>query len=235
MSLNKQNGNMYGFITYTWNPLAGECSHDCVYCSTKALMRYPVIKAKYSGKPRLVESCLKDNLGSGNFIFVCAQNDLFAKDVDRHHIWSILDKCDKFPDNTYLFQSKNPSRFKYHLDDLPRHSLLGTTIESNRSYPYVSNAPLAQYRASEMAELYKQGHKTMVTIEPILDFDLPELVELVEMCRPEWVNIGADSKGNDLQEPDKGKVDMLEMVLSERGLKVLPKGNLNRLDRRHET
>src|SRR3990167_1900105 len=30
--LNKQKGNMYGFVTHTWNPIKGKCSHNCSYC-----------------------------------------------------------------------------------------------------------------------------------------------------------------------------------------------------------
>lgn len=37
MPLNKAKGNMYEWVTHTWNPLAGECSHGCSYCSTNNL------------------------------------------------------------------------------------------------------------------------------------------------------------------------------------------------------
>ena len=30
--LKKTNGNMYEFITHTWNTVAGKCPHDCKYC-----------------------------------------------------------------------------------------------------------------------------------------------------------------------------------------------------------
>jgi len=79
--MNKSNGNMYSWITHTWNPLAGKCLHECSYCSTNKLMRYPVIKQKYSGELRLDAKAMEENLGSGNNIFVVAQNDLFAADV----------------------------------------------------------------------------------------------------------------------------------------------------------
>ena len=31
MGLNKQKGNMYGFINFTWNAIKGKCPHDCSY------------------------------------------------------------------------------------------------------------------------------------------------------------------------------------------------------------
>ena len=30
--LNVAKGNMYGFITHTWNPIKGHCYHQCSYC-----------------------------------------------------------------------------------------------------------------------------------------------------------------------------------------------------------
>ena len=35
MGLNKQKGNMYAFVTHTWNPIRGKCPHDCSYCYMK--------------------------------------------------------------------------------------------------------------------------------------------------------------------------------------------------------
>ena len=32
MPLNKSTGNMYDFITHTWNTIKGECPHECSYC-----------------------------------------------------------------------------------------------------------------------------------------------------------------------------------------------------------
>lgn len=31
MPLNKSTGNMYKFITHTWNTIKGECPHGCSY------------------------------------------------------------------------------------------------------------------------------------------------------------------------------------------------------------
>jgi hypothetical protein len=64
--------------------------------------------------------------------------------------------------------------------------------------------------------------------EPIMDFDLPELVFLVKMCNPTQVNIGADSGNNSLPEPDKEKVLELIAALSE-FTTVKQKKNLKRI------
>jgi hypothetical protein len=67
-----------------------------------------------------------------------------------------------------------------------------------------------------------------VTIEPIMDFDLEPMVELIKSCSPIQVNIGADSGGNKLSEPSKGKV--LDLIAElEKFTKIHNKKNLGRL------
>ena len=33
--LRESKGNMYDFITHTWNPIKGKCLHNCSYCYMK--------------------------------------------------------------------------------------------------------------------------------------------------------------------------------------------------------
>ena len=223
--LNKSNGNMYEFVTHTWNPLGGACPHGCSYCSTSKLKRYPVIREKYSGKPRLYENKFGD-LGSGKFIFVAAQNDLFADNVQPAMIERVLDHCGLF-DNKYLFQSKNPGRMNMYIRTARLDAIVCTTIETNRHYPEImKNSPMPLIRAQWM-ELYSDL-KHYVTIEPIMDFDHVELVRLIRMCNPVQVNIGADSGKNGLPEPSRMKIINLIEVLRE-FTKVEKKTNLERL------
>lgn len=219
---------MYEFVTHTWNPLAGECPHKCSYCSTNKLSdRYPVIKSKYSGEPRIDEKQMKTNLGKDNFIFICAQNDLFAEGVDENMVMDILGYCDKF-DNKYLFQTKNP--YELYQYALPQNSVVCTTIETNRIYSKImDNCPCPSDRADMMNEIaHEMDVATYVTIEPIMDFDLDEMCYLIETCLPIQVNIGADSGNNNLPEPSKEKV--LELISRlEKFTKVVQKKNLDRL------
>lgn len=220
---------MYDFVTHTWNPLAGKCSHDCIYCSTKRLMlAYPVLKVKYNGMPRTEPSCLRDFLGIDNVIFVCAQNDLFTEDVNPDDIEDILKVCRNFPLNRYLFQSKNPNRFLEFHSQYPKNSIFGTTIETNRDMAGISKAPGVAERVIAMGKLAGRNYSTMITIEPILKFDLAELTDLIDWCEPEWVNIGADSKNYRLNEPDPGEVEALIKALQVK-YKVIVKDNLGRL------
>ena len=72
------------------------------------------------------------------------------------------------------------------------------------------------------------GFETFITIEPILDFDLNAMVDLLKQCTPEQVNIGADSGRNNLPEPSKEKVLKLISELQKFTI-INKKSNLQRL------
>jgi protein gp37 len=170
---------------------------------------------------------LNVDLGSGNYIFVGSSCDMFATDIPSDWINKTLKHCQKF-DNTYLFQSKNPGRFKNFL--FPEKTILGTTIETNRIYTSMNCIPRGTVptpfdRAMQMAHL---NFRKMVTIEPIMDFSLQELLYLITIINPEWVNIGSDSGGNKLPEPSRDKIQQLIKGLSDITV-VRKKTNIKRL------
>ena len=79
-----------------------------------------------------------------------------------------------------------------------------TTIETNRIYPDImGNTPSPADRAFGLS---KFPFNRYLTIEPILDFDFNELVNLVKLANPVQVNIGADSGNHHLNEPSKEKI-----------------------------
>ena len=216
--LKKQSGNMYDFVSHTWSPIKGKCSHDCSYCYMKKWGKQPPL--------HLDEKDLETNFGSGNFIFVCHTCDMFAEDVPDIWIRQVLNRTRRY-NNKYLFQSKNPKRFLDYCEAYPDDILFGTTIETNRDI-VKSKAPPYTERSEALGMLHERGYETMVTIEPIFDFDLEELVDLVVLANPEWVNIGADSKGHGLPEPSREKIEKLVQVLqNETDVKL--KGNLKRI------
>jgi len=220
MGLNIQKGNMYGFVTHTWNTIKGQCYHDCVYCYMK---RFDSLKPVRFDKKEL-----KTDLGSGNFIFVGSSCDMFAPDIKREWIIKTLEHCRKF-DNQYLFQSKNPERFeKFNwVNQLSiENDILCTTIETNRNYSNVTKAIPPKERALQLSTYL--DWKKMVTIEPIMDFDLNEFIDLIKNVEPIQVNIGADSKGHNLPEPTIDKTKELISEL-EQFTKVSQKPNLKRL------
>ena len=199
--LNEAKGNMYTWLTHTWNTIKGECPHGCTYCYMHRWGKQKPI--------RFDEKELKTDLGSGNFIFVGSSCDMFANDIPKEWMEKTLRHCGYF-DNTYLLQSKNPNGFK-HISGIhmPGKIRLCTTIETNRWYlDIMGNTPRPKQRAEEMYQLAKD-FDTYVTIEPIMDFDLQSLVGLIHMCGPTQVNIGADSGNNGLPEPSAEKINSL--------------------------
>ena len=226
MKLTRSKGNMYPWVSHTFNHLAGECPHGCPYCYVQAMQRR-FGNMPYSGQLRLVEEKLSVEFGSGKTIFIENCNDLFANDVPEEWIDRILEHCERWPKNTYVFQTKNPRRIVNDVWWFPNDCLIGTTVETNREND-LGNAPSRRGRLTALAKLFPD-FKTFVTIEPILDFDPYLFVDCLVAARPSFVNIGADSKGCGLPEPSYDKVMMLIHLLKDAGIEVREKRNLERL------
>jgi hypothetical protein len=193
--------------------------------------RFPALKKKYSGAPYIIDGALDANLGEGRTIFMEHMSDLFAKDVPNELIFKVLDHCKQWPRNTYVFQSKNPSRISAFIGLMPCSVILGTTIETNRPTQTVSSAPSPEQRYNAMLSIRCtfKGVKTFVTIEPILAFDLGVLAGWIADLRPDFLNIGADSKKRGLTEPTKAEVLALVAELRKAGIEVREKHNLDRM------
>lgn len=216
--LNPSKGNMYPFVTHTWNTVKGKCPHGCSYCYMRRFKQNPV---------RFDKKELKTDLGSGNFIFVGSSCDMWAWTIEREWIFQTLYHCQVFIDNKYLFQSKNPWHFRAFYGEFTDDVIFGTTIESNRNYE--KGPPQISDRYCGISEISKyDAERVMVTIEPIMDFDLKPMVEIFQDIDPEWVNIGADSQGHRLPEPPPEKIKELISEL-EKFTEVKIKKNLKRL------
>lgn len=134
-------------------------------------------------------------------------SDLFAGVVAGPHRYKGKQAVEKFHGkrkgynrvpNRYLFQSKNPIRFKDFLELMPANTTLGTTIETNYLYDYqrqnVSKAPNPQQRYLDMAALHGVFAELMVSIEPVMDCDPVIMRSYIETISPDYVSIGAESK-----------------------------------------
>lgn len=61
-----------------------------------------------------------------------------------------------------------------------------------------------------MEEIARLERSTMVTVEPLMQFDREEMVSLIRRCRPKLVNIGRNScKGIVLPEPTQEEIQQL--------------------------
>lgn len=219
--MNRVKGNMYEWLTHTWNTVKGKCPHGCHYCYMKRWGEQKPV--------RFDTKELKVDPGAGNFIFVGSSCDMFASKIPLKWITDTLRHCREFDKNRYLFQSKNPQRIYEMRSYLPEDAVLGTTIESNRLYRQMGNAPNPTDRAEAMFILRNQGYRIMITIEPIMDFDIDDLVSMVIACRPNWINIGANTNHKiKLVEPAPSKVmELIDKLKSINEVKVKP--NLRRL------
>lgn len=221
MGLNKSTGNMYEFITHTWNTIKGECPHACSYCYMHRWGKQPPL--------HFDENELKTKLGHGNYIFVGSSCDMFAKDIPEEWIIKTLEHCNKYSENRYFFQSKNPEKMIHMLKNISFNYDICTTIETNRNYQKImNNSPSTWNRATEMMKYDNSLVKKYVTIEPIMDFDMYEMIQVIRICNPVQVNIGADSGHNNLPEPPKEKI--LQLIEELQKFTVIAnKKNLERL------
>ena len=223
MSLKVSRGNMYPWVTHTHAALGGQCPHECSYCYvTNPRFGRP---KKYQGPLRLIESEMGVDFGHGRTIFIENCNDLFAREVPDGFIQRVMAHCIKYPDNIYVFQTKNPIRYR-EVKNWPPMKILGATIETNRITPGIGHAPTPFVRFLGMVDLETSK---FVTIEPILDFDVDILSRWIVNINPSFVNIGADSKGHGLPEPSIKKVDKLINIITSAGIEIREKHNLERL------
>lgn len=217
--------NMYPDVDKTINFIGGKCPYNCSYCYVEDLKRFPVLKKKYSGVIKSMPKEFKKPVGKNKFIFVGSCIDMFAKEIHDTHIIDVINHLSWY-DNTYLFQTKNPERF-LHPWNFPQKSILGTTIETNRDYK-LSKAPTPKKRMEAMVNLKYFKWDRMISLEPLMDFDLKILVKWIKDIKPKYVSIGADSKGKGLEEPSPEKIKALIKKLN-KFTEVKIKDNLKRL------
>lgn len=201
--------NLYDIETSSTNFIAnGLASHNCYMKRMWNMMKDNSIQLK--------ESFFDDNLGKNKRIFVGSSTDMFAENVPAEWIKRVLTHLSKnYPDNIYLYQTKNPRRFnvfQYRLSGMclvnKMDVILGTTIETNRQdeVSKISKAPSVIERADAIRSFSTRGWTTQVTIEPVMDFDELEMIELIEWAKPKKVYIGADSQNSKLPEPLPSKI-----------------------------
>lgn len=192
---------MFDVITATWNPVIG-CYHNCTYCWAVKMAKtklHHMEKYKDGFKPKLVEYELEKKF-TNKFVFAVDMGDLFGKWVPREWILKVIKAVEQNPESYFLFLTKNPSRYHEFIDVFPKNVVLGATIETNRSYPF-SDAPSPIERYKAMANL--KWENKLISIEPIMNFDLDIFVQWMNDIKPKVVYIGFDNYGHRLPEPSK--------------------------------
>lgn len=232
MPLSKRQGNMYDWVTHTWSCLQGECPHHCSYCYV-ANGHWTKGSPAYQGTPRLEPNFDNVKLGRDRTIFVAHTGDLFATGVPQDVVMKVLGKCLEYSTNRYIFQTKDPGNAWQYVEELPMECTIGTTIETNSAIIEESHsmAPSPKDRAEALSWFRDEKFQTFITIEPIMNFGLPGMLNLIHEAYPTWVNIGADSKGCNLPEPTWELVQDLIKGIKDLGIEVREKSNLDRLRR----
>ena len=227
--------NMYkvdGKLVKTWNPFVG-CLYDCVYCEKsfkrqlRRVARSIGCEKCYNYTPHYHPERLK-RIPSAPIVFVCGTGDITY--CTRHYVHKIFKAIDEHKPKkpkTYYFQSKNPACFNLYLEwfkeNQDKVSLL-TTLETNRDewYRQISRAPFPTHRFYDFLDLHYP--RKVVTIEPVLDFDLEIfatwMVQLHKQGSLEYVWFGYDSKNCNLPEPSTEKAQRFVNELKRQGIEV---------------
>ena len=217
--------NMYASAK-TWNPFRG-CNFGCTYCEPsfgrQARRQKHLCNQCYSFAPH----CHPERLGkipSAEIVFVAGVGDISFCPPDFVH--QILDAIEahnrRCPHKTYYLQSKKPECMVPFLKRLPPNVILVTTLETNRDagYSKISKAPPPSVRYRQFRDL--DYHRKVVTVEPVLDFDLDTFSRWLLDIAPEYIWLGFNShpKAVHLPEPNPKKLLRLEGMLLERGVLV---------------
>ena len=210
--------------TKTWNPFKG-CRFGCTYCEPtfkrQAKRQKHNCMECYGYVPHYHEERL-GNIPSTEIVFVCGNGDIsFCKPAfTRRIIDRIKQRRERCPDRTFYFQSKRPSYFAQFISEFPENVILVTTLETNRDQPAVSKAPVPSERYRQFKSL--DYPRKVVTIEPVMDFDLDVFAGWIRELRVEYVWLGFNShpKSVKLPEPEPEKVQEFVGLLARAGIEV---------------
>jgi hypothetical protein len=214
--------------TQTWNPFKG-CLFDCVYCRPSFQQQAKRQKHNctdcYNYVPHYHPERL-NKIPSAGTIFVCGNSDLsFCRPDFMHQIIdSVKRHNQRRPQKTYFFQSKSPGYFKPFLNDLPGNAIILTTLETNRGkgYDKVSKAPPPTIRYSQLRDL--DYPRKVVTVEPVLDFDLDIFLKWIKNIGPEYVWLGFNSRPKQVDLPEPSEEKMTRFIQALEKNKVPVKG-----------
>jgi hypothetical protein len=213
----------------TWNPFKG-CGFDCSYCFTsfrlQAKRQMHNCAECYEYRPHFHPERLR-KISSSPIVFVCGNGDLAFATFDQREaiIAEITRHTRRHPQKTFYLQSKRPECFRPHLATLPPSAVLVTTLETNRDrgYEVVSTkAPLPSERYRQFLDLEYQ--RKIVTIEPVMDFDVDIFASWIINIAPELVYLGFNSKKKPkLLEPAPSKLAKFTAMVSTAGIDILGK------------
>lgn len=184
MGLNLSKGDMYKFVNYTWNPIKGKCLHDCSYCYMKQIN-------PNANPPRLAEYELNTDLGCGRSIYWQFHGYVRRRHtirMDCQSVGLLLSEQKHVTAQRLPVAVQEPQEILEFINHpIMERVVFCTTIETNRFYPEIMNkAPRIDERVEAMEEIARLGRPTMVTAEPLMQFDHEEWCLLSEDAAPSW-------------------------------------------------
>jgi hypothetical protein len=209
--------------TQTWNPFKG-CDFKCSCCvpsfQAQAKRQKHNCSDCYDYTPHYHEERLKI-IPNAKQVFVCGNADIAFCEPD--YLKRIIDAIKKAPPKkTFYLQTKKPSCLAPVLSMLPSNVILLTTLETNRDkgYAEISKAPPPSERFKQFLKL--DYPRKVVTIEPIMDFDVDEFSDMILQINPEYVWIGKNShdEAAKLPNPPNDKIAALLKKLLAKGIRV---------------
>ena len=203
------------------------CLHNCTYCK-------PSFQRQMKRQGKRCEQCYNyvphDHLErldkrppktySDEFIFFPSASDwtFIPQDVGD----KAIEYMKKYHDRKFLCQTKDPACFGFY--KFPGNAILGITLETNIAEvaKAVSDAPSPEFRYMAFKSLAHANK--IVTVEPVLNFNLVILTQWIRDIKPMRVYVGFDNHGCHLDEPSESETLMLIQELRRVGLDVREKG-----------
>lgn len=233
---------MFGFVTDLPKWIIG-CTHGCTYCYARELClgrlkNIPNYRAGFG--PRVIWTEVNKNMRNRfdevgklkpRVVFPFSMGDPFCGGFQFKDLKQFFHIMNARSYMIYLWMSKNPAMYGAFEAYLSPNIIIGTTIESNIPYPYISSAPYQWKRAEAMAAL--ENPNKFVCVEPVMEFDLEAFSKMLLGIGPRWVAVGYDNHGHKLPEPALQKVDLLIGILEKEGITVIRKTLRERWDQNH--
>lgn len=220
----KAGTRMYAGVE-TWNPFKG-CEFGCRYCVPSFQQQAKRQKWRCEKCYRFAPHNHPERLGkipNEETVFVCGNGDIaFCEPEYLLEIIGAIRSHNGRPDTVFYLQTKKPDCLRQVLGSLPKNVVLVTTLETNRDegYEAISKAPPPSDRYRQFLEL--EWPRKVVTVEPVMDFDLEEFVAMIVAIRPEYVWLGLNSRHAQVQlpEPSPEKLRAFADALEAHGIAV---------------
>ncbi len=205
---------------YTWNPVTG-CKHGCEYCYAAKISK------RFTGdfEPRFHTKRLLEPLKvkKPSKIFVVSMGDLFGDWVPSDWISQVINTCRMTPWHTYMFLTKNESR--YFEFDFPDNCWLGATTGDKPNDKTVWQPDGKSFLASDIhctTDTMRFFNNSFLSLEPLRCDAGKEL----DIDGIDWIIIGAQTGPGAV----KPKPDWVQSIIDQCracSVPVFLKDNLN--------